>query len=633
MSSLRLFVHKGINRRAAAVGPEIPAPVRPAARRGRHCRYGRSGMWRAGNMMLAPLIACLAMALPALGQGGGAATSQIEPADALRTFAEVSEWLDAWETPTDAQLPRGCVGVWVAIRLAGRPVGAGSGIDANSLDTPSSRALTGAARRAMAAALDTAGGVTDADIRADKQEQFLASPFRTLELDLAHSPERIRATSLDRVLESIRPGLDGLLLRREGQTYSVFPAEMLAFDTRPSSAIVALLSRSGAPTESLDREIGDGTIRIWRFQTVHLAQATRDGAAAFLYRGSRAVPLQSIDVAEIRTMAHETAGYLRRSTIAIPDQPGYLLLLGDYLPQVDRRLQDRATLADHALAALALLKYAAIVESSDSAAARSSALALLSLLGYDEATRLAVGQDARAAALTHLAIEQLQPAELTPALSELSAAVDAGIERAFRPDRGFSENLSPEDRALVAAALGTRQAIDAAWVSVGPAMQPLLMPWLAMAEVEQARSGRGIPSLPALRALRQRVLAEQPGYDPGQIAEPDMIGALKYRAAMDPDWRAAHLVTYSAVMLSDSQCTPPQERPEQIINLQRSLRFLRQLQVRDADRYRTRNPETALGGVRTGVCDQTMPVAASAATLLAAVSTLEAFEQSAGGGQ
>ncbi len=593
-------------------------------------------MWRGGNMMVLAISAFLSLtAAAARAQPGGRATTQIDPAEALKTFDEVSKWLEAWETPTDAALPKGCVGVWVGIRFAGRPMGAGSGIDATNLDKPSTRALTGAARRAMSSAYQTAGGVDDSDVRADKREAFLASPFRTLEIDFAHSPKRIRATSLDRVLENVRPGIDGLLLRRGGESYAVFPAEMLAFDTRPSSAIVSLLSECGVSIDQVDLEIGDGTIRIWSFETLHLAQATRDGPASFLYRGSRPVPLESIDVAEIRAMADSAAAYLERTTMPFPEEPRYRMLLGDYMPHSDRRLQDRGSLADHALTALALLKYSSVAEEQPAAAsaARSAAIGLLSVLSSDEATRLVVGQDARTSALVHLALKHLRSQEMTEELRSLATAAQDGAERAYRADRGFGENLSPEDRALVAAALETREVVDAASRSAGVELQPLLMPWLCLAEIELAKDGGSIPSLPALRGLRERLLAGQPGRVPGQAVEPDLIGALRYRPTIDPDWHAAQLVTFCALMLGSPQCTPAEEKTEQILNLQRSLRFLRQLQVREVDRYRTRNPDYAMGGVRTSVCDQTMPTAATASVLLATVTTLEVLDQPKGPGQ
>ncbi len=586
-------------------------------------------------MMVLAISACLMLTTAVLGQRSTAPATQVDPSEALKTFDEVSKWLEAWETPTDAALPKGCVGVWVGIRFAGRPMGAGSSIDATNLDKPSTRALTGATRRAMSSAYQTAGGVDDSDVRADKREAFLASPFRTLEIDFAHSPKRIRATSLDRVLENIRPGIDGLLLRRGAESYAVFPAEMLAFDTRPSSAIVSLLSACGVSIDRVDLEIGDGTIRIWSFETLHLAQATRNGPASFLYRGSRPVPLESIDVAEIRAMADSAAAYLERTTLPFPEDPHYRMLLGDYLPHSDRRLQDRGSLADHALTALALLRYSSVAKDQPAAAstARSAAIGLLNLLSSDEATRLVVGQDARASALVHLALQQLDSQEMTDELRDLATAVQDGAQRAYRTDRGFGQNLSPEDRALVAAALGTREVVDAAWRSAGVELQPLLMPWLCLAEIELARDGSAIPSLPALRGLRDRLLAAQPGRLPGEAVEPDLIGALRYRPTIEPDWHAAQLVTFCALMLGNAQCTPAEEKAAQILNLQRSMRFLRQLQVRDADRYRTRNPDLATGGVRTGVCDQTMPTAATASVLLATVTTLEAFDDPTGAGQ
>ena len=580
-------------------------------------------------MVLPTAMAVLALATPASAQQAGAGNQPLDPAGVLRTFEEVSKWLEVWETPTDSPLPEGCVGVWVGLRLAGRPMGAGSSIDATNLEKPPTRSLPGAVRRAMASAYETAGGVADSDIRADKRESFLASPFRTLEMDFAHSPERIRATSLDSVLAGIRPGIDGLLMRRGESSYAVFPAEMLAFDARPSSALVSLLSESGVPMDSVDMEIGNGTIRIWRFETLHVAQAMRNGAPTFLYRGSRPVPLGSINEAEIRRMATSLAEYLERTTVPYPADPRCRILLGDYAPHSDRRLQDNAGTSEYGLAALALLKYSALssVGAEAASAARTTAIGLLSLLARDEGSRLAVSQDARIAALACLSLKEVGASEMTEELTQLAASARSGVERALRSNGQFAEELSPEDRALVAEALGTREALDAAWLSVGVELQPLLMPWICFGEMNLAGPDQTIQPRAALRRLREQVLAGPPGAETGKAEQEDLAGALHYRATQEPDWRAAHLVTFCALMLGKADCTPAPERVGEIINLQRSLRFLRQLQVRDADRYRVRNPDYAMGGLRSSVCDQTMPTAGSAAALLATTTALEALER------
>jgi len=633
MADLQLCEGKTFKGRATGQGPEMSAAnagwrsVRGGGAGGSWA--GRAGRWRGGIMVLTAVVAILGLARTGAAQTQGAVAGTLDPGGALRTFEEVSKWLEAWETPTEAPLPEGCVGVWVGIRLAGRPMGAGSSIDANRLDAPPLRTLPGAVRGAMAAALETAGGVADSDVRSDKRESFLASPFRTLEIDFAHSPKRIRATSLDRVLANIRPGIDGLLLRRGQSSYAVFPAEMLAFDALPSSAMVSLLSESGAPIESVNSEIGDGTIRLWSFETMHVAQAMRNGAPSFLFRGSRPVPVESITETEIKRMGDALAEYLERTTVPYPEDPRCRILLGDYAPHSDRRIQDHASASEHGLAALALLKYAALRSTGSDAAstARGTAIGLLNLLARDEGSRLAVSQDARIAAFALLALKEVHAEDLTDDLSLLAASAQSGVDRVLPSNGKFADGLAPEDRALVAEAIGTREALDAAWLSVGVELRPLLMPWVCFGEIALARQVQAIPPRAALRSLREQVLAGQPGREVGKAAEADLIGALKYRTTMDPDWRAAHMATMCALMLGNAECTPPAERVTEIINLQRSLRFVRQLQVRDADRYRVRNADMATGGVRAGLCDQTMPTAASAAALLATTTTLEAFDR------
>jgi len=647
MADLQLSVGNEIKPCATTGGPEMSA-ANPARRGGALIGPGsrrslRSGLMRC-RLILLPLVIMLMhwSSVTAAQAPGAGNAARLDPAAALETHKQVSEWLEGWETPTDALLPDGCMGVWVGIRLAGRPMGALATVDVSQLtgagtnsdglhvDLAPSRVLPAAVRRAMGAALTAAGGLEEADIRADRQKAFLESPFRTLELDLAHSPVRIRGTSLDRVMSGIRPGVDGLLIRRNGESFTVFPAEMLAFDTRPASALVSILAQAGVAPEMLDSEIANSTIRIWKFQTLHLAQANRTAPPTFLQRGSRPVPLHSIDETEIGRMADELAAYLSRSTIAHPDEPGHIILLGDYMPHTDRRLQERATFAEHALAALALLHYAqARTERAEQAtAARRVAFGLLGTLAGDEPDQSTIRDDSRASALVCLAARRLRTEEWTDELTRLVDEAKQQVGRACPGNGAFAPDLAPEDRALVAAAIATREAMDAAWLSIGLESQTLAMPWIAWGELETAGASGAIPPLAALDALRARIWSRQvAGADGGAGLEDDLAGALRYRPAQAPDWYSAQLVAGAATMLGDSRCTPAPDRVTELLNLQRSIRYLRQLQAREVDRYRLRNPDMALGGVRAALWDQAMPTAASAMSLLAAAEMLRSLEQ------
>lgn len=646
MPDLRLSALRGFNRRAGRAGPG-KGLVRSAGSGAPWVGRGRAGSV-GGGMMPPGLTALLAVVMAMVGvgvaaaQGPAGAAERLDPVAALETHKQVSQWLEAWETPTEAPLPEGCFGVWVGIRFAGRPMGAASVVDASRLtgagtspdgavaDVPTRRVLPAAVRRAMGAAFESAGGEDDPDVRADRQQSFLDSPFRTLELDLAHSPVRIRGTSLDRVMLGVRPGIDGLLMRRHGESFVVFPAEMLAFDMRPASALVSLLAQAGVAMETLDAEIANSTIRVWKFQTLHLAQATRVAPPTFLDRGSRLVPLDAIDEEEIAVLAKEAAEYLMRSTLAFPDQSGRVMLLGDYAPHTDRRLQERATFAEHALAALALLEYsrASAAGGAMSARARAAAMGLLTMLAREEATRVAVAAEARASALVCLAARRLVQSERSADLNLLIEEAGRAVSRACIGPSGFDPDLSPEERSLVAAAASSREVVDAAWLSTGLELQSLAMPWIAIAEIEAASAEDPIPTLPALAALRERIWSRQEGRDAAaRSVEADLVGAVAYRPTQPPDWQAAYLVAGLAIMLGDERCTPADSSVAQILNLQRAMRYLRQLQVREVDRYRLRNPEMALGGIRSSLWDQTMPTAASAMTLLAAAEMLRSLDR------
>jgi len=80
-------------------------------------------------------------------------------------------------------------------------------------------------------------------------------------------------------------------------------------------------------------------------------------------------------------------------------------------------------------------------------------------------------------------------------------------------------------------------------------------------------------------------------------------------------------------MLGDSVLTPDGQRFNEILLLQATMRFLRQLQIREADRYRVRVMSSAQGGVRVGLTSQLVSPEATAMTVLAGSEFLRSLDR------
>jgi len=614
----------------------------------RAARYaGRNAGRSACGWALGSLVIILSLLTPAEGSSG----EQPEPAEsinveeAMATYGTMTEWIRAWETPSEHAMPAGSGGVWIGLRWGGRLMGRDSHVETILESTPSPRTLTAPMRGAMSRAREAAVGRDgDAIERARRAERFQEVPS-ALEVQFALEPKRIRGATAAGLAEQVRPGLDGVLLRLDGEMHAIFPAEMMLQEQGPGGALETFGFEHDLSGAELNARLADGRIRAWRFAVLHLAQASPDDPPMVLHRGSRVVPLSAIDQAELESFAANLAEHLE-GRLWPGEQP--LGLMGTYLADVDRFDPLTARGADQALAAYALARYAAVRDQRRPDRARRAREAAWRIMNELAARvhvddRVAPAAPAAGpidsmgtAAMILLALDRLEgTGELTAEVASLRQIAMNAVRAAWDAEsESFAEYVSPPERAACALALESREAVDVLWRETPFDMQPSLLPWIGLAELRLAGSDGEIKSATGLRGLRTRLWETQitgidsSRRDPATRGAYDLVGALPLEGEALPDWSAARPVAFLAAMLRDERLTTSAdgELMREIVNLTRAMRFLRQLSIREADRYRLPDPERAMHGVRGSLLSDRLPPAASAMTLVALAELLASFD-------
>lgn len=548
-------------------------------------------------------------------------SDRFEPKSAIACYDEVLEWIRAWKTPDDYALPSGCIGVWVGLRWSGRLMGSFGEAETMDAAKTSNRALTEAVRKAMYRATERAkGNDGDAVERSDRVARLREVPC-SLEMQFAHDPIRLRATTAGRIGEALRPGIDGVLLRIGDRIHSIFPIEMVINDQVPSSAIESLCAELGLAIGDFNAQLSDGRIRAWRFKVLHLGQESPGDPATILHRGSHVVPLASIDAPQLSAFADGLVDHLLASLWPGEEPLG---IMGTYMADVDRFDPLTAMSADQALAAFALAHYATWMDSRSSSKALKARDAAWDIVN-DLAARSSIDVQAvrrpGVAAVVILAMDELAgTAEAPMKISSLRRQCVNLVESSFDTEKDqFDERVAVSEQAACALVLGTRTAVDAVWRTTSFENQPSVLPWLGWAEQRLAGPDGPIAAAAGLKALRMRLWGTQVSIGDVQWGESDAQGGLAFRGSQPPDWNTSRPVTFLAAMLGDRRLTGPDqiETSTEIVNLLSAMRFLRQLSMREADRYRIHNEKRALNGIRASLWSDREPVAATAMTLIA----------------
>ena len=539
-----------------------------------------------------------------LALAGLAAAAPPSMEEAVAGWLQARAWLDAGSLPAEmseeARIEvEGADAVGVILRMDGRSIGRG--------DDPAGddRAVRRALGRALAQAF---GNARVRDLPATIQKTL---PSRlALEVEFAGADEPLLGGTLAAAARRIRPGIDGIAIRRGTSIARSLPGRELATGTAgaTSSTIFRLLDELGLPPRDLPqlRELDQVSLR--RFETIRIGQAASTEFPRVLLRTGDRVergPLQPATADEVRRRI--VANLLGHRPVDVEDAVDRPRFLGDYDPIADRHEPFEATPADRLLAAWALAA-SGTAGSGDPALDRRSRTTALALL------------------------RETTPLELEdPACADLAlftaAALDdhTEIARILESIRTGTSPADPMGRARRAAALGATPAtfvddtifmrgLADAW-SVSRSVDAMIasFEWLALAgRSRQRRTGEASSRLDSLRAVRDSLLLRQE-----TDAAVDLAGGLELRAGTRSTVDARTLRPgFGMAVLGHLPSDDPDANRRARSGVEGIVRFLRQLETAERDARLLPGWRKASGGLRIAPWSARQSVAANATAVL-----------------
>lgn len=587
------------------------------------------------------------------------------PRATLAAYRTVDSWVRAWaapgaEAPLPADLPA-CYGACVHLRLNGQLVGRGIAAVTSAVDAASATFIRDAAEEAIRTA-DARLPVPNDLTRGDAIK--LLTPEIQISLELAGAPIPIVDDSWSLVDALLAPGIDGVMVQRQGAAGQEgaaleFPSQMMLAGALPQNSLRTLTARvigEGGAAEVLlmPREIRDKhAVKMYRFRVSHVAQCRARQGAEFLYRGSKLVGA-SIGRAELEMMAAGMAAFLERRIAAAAamrtrDGDG----AGDKAPpEVDGA--GKSVL----LAAVALRAHSDLamgnVDADRHEVLRDRVNEILPT-GPRGLIERALYLNARFPNFKGNATRQAKCDDVIRAVMgeprDESVLKSLGAELLEEVEEARKTPLDPVERAVVLANYTgwARGGDDAArsrvvtepirqlFVDTPSERLPSLMPWLGWAELNLAamRSSAGgppvdVPSALALRAMRDEVWKHQLTPLDATDDSADMVGGIVFTSGATtplPTWQCVRPLAFMATMLGDRRLTEPQERALELARLLQAMRYVRQLQIDESSGWMLPSPQAAMGGVRGAVWDYTLNPDATSLSLLAVVELLESMDQ------
>ncbi|MDG1979052.1 MAG: hypothetical protein P8I44_10855 [Phycisphaerales bacterium] len=524
--------------------------------------------------------------------------------EAVAGWLRARAWLDAGALPPETSEEAGIEiagmeAVGVLLRMDGRSIGRG--------DDPAGddRAVRRALGRALAQAF---GNERVRDLPAAIRD-ILPSRL-ALELEFAGPDEPLLGGTLAAAARRIRPGIDGIAIRRGTSIARSLPGRELATGTADatSSTIFRLLDELGLPPRDLPqlRELDQVSLR--RFETIRIGQAASDEFPRVLLRAGDRVERGPLDPATLqairRRIVANLLGHRPADVEAAADRPRFL---GDYDPIADRHDPFEATPADRLLVAWALAA-SGTAGSGDPTLDRRSKDAALALLR--ETT----------------ALELQEPACADLALLAATALDDyTEIGRVLETVEGGTSPADPVGLARRAAAIGATpaniaddaaflQRLDDAW-KMNRSVDAMVasFEWLALAErSRQRRTGESSPRLDALRAVRDSLLLRQE-----RDATIDLAGGLELRAGSRSTVDARTLRPgLGMAVLEHLPSDDPDANRRATVGVEGIVRFLRQLETMERDARLLPGWRKASGGLRVAPWSARQSVAANATAVL-----------------
>lgn len=549
-------------------------------------------------------------------------------------FMHVRGWLNEFTLPgptdTSAQvdLP-GARAVCVIIRRPGKVVGIGTDWDGGP----------GMLRRAAGRAFGEA--LSDPVVRslAESDPGELGRGL-SLEVEIAGDLVPIVAGTYEQLAAEVRPGLDGVAIRRANDWRFRFPSEFRLSSTADSLPFVfpgmlAEIGLSAKPLSALMRESG---LSVYRFQTAHFIQPGAGMSPIEAFRGDEVVSLRSIDRQMITSMASALLGHIE-STLWPAEHP--LGLRGTYRPLLDQYRPPIAPPGEQAMMAWTLARFARTpgIDPVDRERALLLAQRIVGDLSVlDESEDPPLGDQVTCAFLVLAGASLIPQAPLPDAMSLLGAAENV-LVKSFDPNTGFralrdgadaaSARLPPTSQAILAFALAerlragatnpapetVRLALDEAWKSVAAPDHLTLMPWIGWAEAAYA-DAIGADELmhhEELATIREllRTVQTSPASHPGV---PDLHGGFELSGRFGARTTSQGLrgAAWLTTIADDPRLVPDYLRRAEVERLRAFMRFARQLSVREESAWGYPTPARAIGGVRNALweADQALPAQA-----------------------
>lgn len=511
---------------------------------------------------------------------------------AVRSWMDANSWPNSKDVK-DQPSREGYQGLSAVLRLDGRTIGLARSFS----DDPA--ILRRTAGKALGQAMST-----PAVASLPEPLQAHAATRFTLELEFASKPEPLLGRTFGAAIKRLRPGIDGIALRRGSRWAYAFPGRMLATATAGSlsATMLRLAAELDLPPKDLDalRELDD--VGLYRFETLRLAQST---PTAFPFEVYRCGSIVQPDPTATTVFAASIIDHFQRHRVPSDDErPEMPTFLGDFNVVADRHDPIEASPADRALVAWALATAAASSGVPDDArrAARSLALELLESLNtppkLDATTAFAV-----------LAASSLHDG-------------NAPLDEFARALLGDHPPAKPALRPLLAAAIATLNVpietietnINLAWHNATADFLVSHFDWLAFAERSLAtRTGERSARVQVLNDVATMLIARQLLADQSS----DLYGAipLNSNAAYRIDARSLRLGV-ALHTLEDLGLVVPEPTHEGM------LRFARQLQLANPDAALYLGHLKGLGGIRASPWTVNQPLASSAMALVLAAEHL-----------
>ncbi len=556
-------------------------------------------------------------------------------AETLAAYHAIEPWVREWKVPTEAQKldPAGTTGACVTLRLSGKVLGRA----ARLADDGTSLWL--AVRDAWAEANQSFPVERDA-MRAELILEMTPRVMIDIQLGGAFTP--LLGDTFDAAAAELSPGIEGVAARVEDVTRAVFPGVMLTTQGTPASALQSATGEIGLPPIELGQLRKIHRLTAYRFPVRHLAQTAPGEEPRFLYRGGAIVPLSAVSEAGLQAFADRAAMHLLQHDWRGPEPHG---MTGDYNPITDRFEPPIAGAMEQAVAAMALLEYAATRGAHPATASKTRNFAArllndLRTIGAGEEDPLK-SVTACAAFVCAWALGARLDARAFSAGDEFFGHALEQV-RAARTGGAWAQSLEPPQRALAAFALVRAMSLRADDAELrqqaSDAVRSLfrdtargelvaMMPWLGWAELESAGKTAEIPAREALTEMRELMWTFQLGESDVGPDGADLAGGIIFTRSRQPlpTWAMLRPLAFAATMQGDARFTSDAEFARQLAGLRRSLRFMMQLTFGEESRAVARDARRAMGGVRRSLWDQTAAVDATSLALLTACETLRAL--------